>query len=677
MTREELIRAHFDRTMGLIEIGPSYNPIVPKADGWRTIIIDHASRDDLLRKYSTMGVRTTDRIEAVDYVWKDGPLTALIPPNMHGEFDGLIASHVGEHFPDFIGFLKGASALLKPTGIMALALPDKRTCFDFFQPLTMTGDVVDAHAQQRVRHQRRTLFNHTAYRTTRNAESGWPSAENSSPFRLAHSIYEAQQVYNDASEDPSSPYTDTHAWTFTPKSFELLMLELNLLGHTDWAIRTIQSAGSIEFFAWLERKRLVMSEVDAQAARLSLLTELVYESRCTITQLDTAEAMSETGIEASISWPRPRPCIAAIIPLYNGARYIEETLNSVFQQTSPPTEVIVIDDGSTDNGLGQAIVERMARNHPIRLIRKPNGGQSSARNLGVRESSSELLAFLDQDDVWYESHLEELVRPFQRRSVPPIGWVYSNLDEINQEGDLTRRSFLSSLSTKHPKNLIEECIGEDMFVLPSAAMINREAFERVGGFDERLSGYEDDDLFLRILRAGYDNLYLDRPLSKWRIYSGSASYTANMTRSRAIYTRKLLEMFPDDILRARYYTRDLIVPRFTQHAIREYQNAVKLSTPEAISDALSEIRFLSQYDKSVTINLFFSMLAHYRDALIEGSNAAIDAAWVAMAETAAEVPNRRLLTNIAIKILRNARVARGAFALRRLARPVIRNVFSA
>src|SRR5271166_3311083 len=641
MTRDELIRCYFDRTMRLIELGPSYNPIAAKADGWQTTTVDHASRDELLEKYGGIGVATVDAIEPVDYVWQDGPLTALIPESLHGSFDGLIASHVGEHFPDLIGFLKSASTLLKPDGIIALALPDKRVCFDFFQPLTTTGDLVDAHLQGRTRHQRRTFFNRTAYFVSRNAEPAWVHGGGTAPFRLGYSIFQAQKAYDAASQDPASPYTDCHAWAFTPRSFELLILELNLLGHTDWAIRSIEPAEGVEFYVWLERKRLAMPEAEVNATRLSLLAAIVYETRNAIAQLDAAEAAPVAAKDTVASWPGPRPNIVAIIPLYNGAGHIEEALNSVLRQTLPPTEIIVVNDGSTDGGAGVAIVERLALTNPITLLHKPNGGQSSARNLGVRESRSELIAFLDQDDVWYENHLEELVKPFQRQKAPPMGWVYSNLDEINEDGALMVRSLLGNLSARHPKRHIRDCIGQDMYILPSAALISRKALAAVDGFDERLCGYEDDDLFLRIFLAGYDNIYVDTSLSKWRIYPGSTSYSPRMTRSRAIYTRKLLHMFPDDVRRFRYDTHDLIISRFREHAIREYQVAVELGHPAPIDEAWAEIRFLAQYDKRITARLFHHTLVHYhhtlvhyhhtlvhyRDSLIDGDNARIDAAW--------------------------------------------------
>src|SRR5581483_3417077 len=118
--------------------------------------------------------------------------------------------------------------------------------------------------------------------------------------------------------------------------------------------------------------------------------------------------------------------ITTIIPLYNGARFIERALDSVLGQTMPPSEIIVVDDGSTDDG--PVIVQRWTRQHPIRLLRRPNGGQSAARNFGVANSDGQHIAFLDQDDAWYPNHLEELVQPFRERRQRELGWVYSDLD---------------------------------------------------------------------------------------------------------------------------------------------------------------------------------------------------------------------------------------------------------
>src|SRR5713226_3858131 len=129
--------------------------------------------------------------------------------------------------------------------------------------------------------------------------------------------------------------------------------------------------------------------------------------------------------------------IVAIIPLYNGAKWIEETIRGVFAQTLQPDEFIVVDDGSTDDG--PAIVEKLAQERPITLLRKPNGGQSAARNFAVKHSTSALIALLDQDDIWHPKHLEALVEVFREHKGPPLGWVYSDFDDIDHDGKMVSR----------------------------------------------------------------------------------------------------------------------------------------------------------------------------------------------------------------------------------------------
>ena len=289
--------------------------------------------------------------------------------------------------------------------------------------------------------------------------------------------------------------------------------------------------------------------------------------------------------------PPATPTISAVIPLYNGARFIEESLDSVFAQVLPPDEVIVVDDGSTDDGA--AVVERLAQTRPITLLRKPNGGQSSARNFGIAHSTGQLIALLDQDDVWYPHHLSELSKPFRRPRYPELGWVYSNLDEIDEAGKMVGRNSLHRAShVVHPKRDLVHCLMADMFILPSATVMTRAAFNAVGGFDERLIGFEDDDLFLRMFRAGYDNIYLDKALTKWRIFGGSASFSGRMAVSRMIYLRKLLADYPNDTHRGMNYTRDLIVPRFFPWLVREYTMALRSGEPKAIRTALDDMKFL-------------------------------------------------------------------------------------
>lgn len=286
--------------------------------------------------------------------------------------------------------------------------------------------------------------------------------------------------------------------------------------------------------------------------------------------------------------------VVAIIPLYNGESFVKTALTSVLNQSRPLDEIIVVDDGSTDNGA--EIVMHFSRSHPITLLKKTNGGQSSARNHGVAHSKSELIAFLDQDDIWYPNHIEELLKPFrvESRGVP-LGWVYSNLDEIDGAGNFVNRGVLSILPISHPKMHLVNCLREDMFILPSASLVLRSAFQAVGGFDERLSGYEDDDLFLRLFRAGWDNVFIDKPLSQWRIYSGSTSFSARMGRSRLIYFEKLCAQFPDQPERNVYYIRDLLSPRFVRNIMHDYNAAIGARQKDRAVAAARQLGIVSKY----------------------------------------------------------------------------------
>jgi glycosyltransferase involved in cell wall biosynthesis len=287
--------------------------------------------------------------------------------------------------------------------------------------------------------------------------------------------------------------------------------------------------------------------------------------------------------------------ISAIIPLYNGAVYIKEALQSVLDQERPADEIIVVDDGSTDNGAGADIVREMAKSFPITLLTKPNGGQASSRNYGVAHSSGTLIALLDQDDAWYPHHLRELEHPFLKCNSRPLGWAYSNLDEMRDDGIILNYSVLDLIPfVEHPKKSLLRCISNDLFILPGASMISRAAFEAVGGFDEQFVGYEDDDLFLRIFMAGYPNVYINEPLTKWRMHAASTSFTEKMAASRARYFSKLIKTFPDDVKTMRFYTRDHIAPRFVNTALEGLRLAVTRHDQARTKQSYQEILLYSQ-----------------------------------------------------------------------------------
>jgi SAM-dependent methyltransferase len=172
MTPRQLFRTGLVNLDGIgLEVGPSYNPIVSKAWTHRIETLDYVDAAGLREKYKDDPSVDISRIEPVDFVSDGRPMVEII--GKRGCYDYILASHVIEHTPDMLGFLKDCEALLKPTGILVLAVPDKRRCFDVFQPLSSTGQVLQAHAQGLRRPSIGSIFDMHAYRGERNGVIAW------------------------------------------------------------------------------------------------------------------------------------------------------------------------------------------------------------------------------------------------------------------------------------------------------------------------------------------------------------------------------------------------------------------------------------------------------------------------------------------------------------------------
>lgn len=255
---------------------------------------------------------------------------------------------------------------------------------------------------------------------------------------------------------------------------------------------------------------------------------------------------------------RDNDTIVVVIPYYNGSKYIERAVVSVLAQTVPATEFVIVNDGSSEEEA--AFLHRLTERYALRVIDKANGGQGSARNAGVAATTANYICFLDQDDYYLEHHNEVLLDalPVSDRR---FGWVYADLYEADAEGRIVTTAIVRHHG-KHPKTSLFDLIRNDMHVLPSASLIARSAFEAVGGFDEQFTGYEDDDLFMRLFRAGYSNTFVPVSVTAWCMHTDSTSYSIRMCRSRMRFFKKMVAEFPDDWGKGRFYLRDMLVPRF-------------------------------------------------------------------------------------------------------------------
>lgn len=224
MNRKRKILNHIDKDGHGIEIGPSHNPIAPKHKGFKVQIVDHMSREDLITKYQGHGVKVSN-IEHVDFVWRGESYAELTGKRKF--YDWVIASHVIEHTPDFIGFLKDCDEILKDDGVISLVVPDKRYCFDHFRPITGISKIIDSHLQKCTIHSPGTVAEYFLNVVSKNGEIAW-DAYSRGACSFAHTPEDA--LHGMKSVVDNNVYIDVHAWCFVPHSFRLLISDLNRLG---------------------------------------------------------------------------------------------------------------------------------------------------------------------------------------------------------------------------------------------------------------------------------------------------------------------------------------------------------------------------------------------------------------------------------------------------------------
>lgn len=251
--RVAFLKGFNDKTKTILEIGAGYNPIAPKRDGWKTHVVDHAPRADLVAKYGQAKDVDVNLIEEVDTVWSSGPLHEAIPSALVGKVDIIIASHVLEHFPDLLGFLRSADHVVAEDGVITVAYPDRRYCFDCYRPWSTTGQVLQAHLSRDAVHPLHTAFDHHAYSALSDGRLAWGPAPYNPP-QLIDPFAVAADILRTHFDVGSGEYKDYHAWQFSPAGFELVMLELRALGLMRWWIEKLEGPTNFEFFARLRHR---------------------------------------------------------------------------------------------------------------------------------------------------------------------------------------------------------------------------------------------------------------------------------------------------------------------------------------------------------------------------------------------------------------------------------------
>ena len=209
--------------------------------------------------------------------------------------------------------------------------------------------------------------------------------------------------------------------------------------------------------------------------------------------------------------------IAVVIPTYNAEPFICDALDSVARQTRRPEQIIIVDDGSSDRTLER--IHDWARGYSgeLHALQESHRGVSAARNRGIQFANTELIAFLDADDLALPHHLEQLERAFQNH--PDLTLCFGDALHFDSQGPLTNTSLIGTAIESVPYEtqsdglrIMLRCAYTSLlkgnYISVSASLLSKRALERVGLFDETLRNAEDRDLFLRLSRFGSFAYYL-------------------------------------------------------------------------------------------------------------------------------------------------------------------------
>jgi predicted SAM-dependent methyltransferase len=265
-SRNEILLGYINPKGTGLEIGPSYNPVASKKDGYNVTIVDHLNTKSLRKKYLEMGINV-ENIEDVDVVWHSGSLLNAVQKPSH--FDYIIASHLLEHIPNPILFLKDCNKLLKSDGVLVLALPDMRFCFDIYKPISNSGDWIEAFIEEHTFHPPRKHYYHYAYSAKKGDKIAWDINCIDKLSIQGHSLSSAYHHAKDQFLNKS--YKDIHGWFFTPESINLIFAELKSLNLIDFDIINITPTIGCEFFLSLKKSSTNESSELAIDARNQLL----------------------------------------------------------------------------------------------------------------------------------------------------------------------------------------------------------------------------------------------------------------------------------------------------------------------------------------------------------------------------------------------------------------------
>ena len=231
------------------------------------------------------------------------------------------------------------------------------------------------------------------------------------------------------------------------------------------------------------------------------------------------------------------PLVSIILPTYNCASFLPHSIGTILSQTYNSYEIIVIDDGSTDN-TKEVLYPFMQR---IKYIRsEQNKGLPTARNIGIRPAQGKYIAFIDADDLWLPEKLQTDIEYFETH--PEVSMVYSKHINVDEKGEDLNGNTRKQLPSG---NIFLQLFSEQNFVISSSVVVRKEVFETTGLFDEQLVNCQDWDMWLRIA-FHFKVAGINKPLVKYRHNPHSLSKNRNnVLKYQKIVIDKIYNKFKD------------------------------------------------------------------------------------------------------------------------------------
>lgn len=289
--------------------------------------------------------------------------------------------------------------------------------------------------------------------------------------------------------------------------------------------------------------------------------------------------------------------VSVILPVYNGEQFVSRAIESVLNQTYKELELIVVDDGSSDNSLD--VVQSYADSR-LKVFTKENGGPASARNLGIQHCSGEYIALIDQDDLWYPTKLQKQVATIHRKN---CALVHCDALSIYEDGSRPAQTWSVLYPPKSGRVFRE--LWHQNFVLSSSAIFRKSIISKVGllSEDHKCLGVDDKEYWLRIALK-YEIGYVHEVLVERSIHKTNFGYLNR--RTRAMMHRNGI-----NVKKEYYYIAQNKISK------REMSNAFLDQVPVLLYNRLffliiTNICQALIFDKSNVINIYNCVAGMYR-----------------------------------------------------------------